>query len=231
VVPSVRRSRLGVNMGKWSEVYCNCPNRVPLPGSDSYFDEPHRNQRRLTKKETAEVEEWKRTTMTMFKCGHRRGVVIELWPGDIIHLGKLIGNIFRDESDTFEFFTKVGDWGCYEDELLLIQSDEVSLWLMEIEEIQRALQGFENLPQDKIEKLIMEFYRDELGNRLDLERRLDEVAAKMPFAQVVPLKRNVQQSKRPDLESTVEKIVEALKDAAKLCRASIGTGNPIRLLW
>jgi hypothetical protein len=218
-------------MGKWVEIHCDCPNRVPLPDSDFYFDEPHRNKRRLTEKEKAEVEEWKRTTKNMFECGHRSGVVIEFWPGDIIHLGNLIGSIFRDESGTFEVFAKVGDWRCYEDELLLIQPDEASLWLMEIEEIQRALQGFDNLSQDKIEKLIVEFYRNELGSRLDIERRLDEVAAKMPFAQIVPLKRNVQQSKRPDLESTVEKIVEALTDAAKLCRASIGTGNPIRLLW
>jgi hypothetical protein len=218
-------------MGKWAEVHCVCPNRVPLPGSDFYFDEPHRNKRRLTKKEKAEVAEWKRTTKDMFECGHRSGIVIEFWPGDIIHLGNLIGSIFRDESGTFEVFAKVGDWRCYEDELLLIQPDEASLWLMEIEEIQRALLGFSNLPQDKMERLIVEFYRDDLGSRLDLERRLDEVAAKMPFAQVVPLKRNVQQSKWPDLESTVEKILEALTDAAKLCRASTGTGNPIRLLW
>jgi hypothetical protein len=182
-------------------------------------------------KEKAEVEEWERTTMNMFECGHRNGVVIEFWPGDIIHLGKLIGSIFRDESGTFEVFDKVGDWRRYEDELLLVQPDEASLWIMEIEEIQRALLGFENLPQDKTGKLLVEFYRAEFGSRLDLERRLDEVAGKMPLARVVPLKRNVQQLKRPDLESTVEKIVEALTNAAKLCHASIGTGNPIRLLW
>jgi hypothetical protein len=218
-------------MGKWSEVHCDCPNRVPLPGSDFYFDKPHRNKRRLTKKEKAEVEEWERTTKDMFECGHRSGVVIEFWPGDIIHLGNLIGSVFRDESVTFEVFAKVGDWRRYEDELLLIQPDEASLWLMEIEEIQRALLGSENLPPDKMAKLIVESYRADLGGRLDLERRLDEVAAKAPFARVNPLKRNVQQSKLPDLESTVEKIVKALTDAARLCSASIGTGNPIRLLW
>ena len=80
-------------------------------------------------------------------------------------------------------------------------------------------------------ELIVGFYRDDLGSRLDLESRLDGVAAKMPFAQVVRLKRNVRQSKQPDLESTVKKIIEALMEAAKLCRASIETGNPIRLLW
>ncbi|MCA1621674.1 MAG: hypothetical protein LC795_20860 [Acidobacteria bacterium] len=218
-------------MGKWAEVHCDCPNRVPLAGSDFYFDKPHRNKRRLTKKERGEVEEWERAAKNMFECGHRSGVVIEFSPGDIVHLGNLLGGIFRDENGMFEVFAKVGDWRCYGDELLLIQPDEAGLWLMEIEEIQRALGGFGNLPQDKIERLLSEFYRDGLGSRLDLERRLDEIAAKMPFAPVVPLKQNVQQSKRPNPESTVEKIMEALTDAAKLCHAGIGTGNPIRLLW
>ena len=218
-------------MGKWAEVHCNCPDRVPLPGSDFYFGAPHRNKRRLTKKEREEVEEWKRTTKNMFECGHRSGVVIEFWPGDIIHLGNLIGSLFRDESATFEVFAKVGDWRCYEDELLLILPDEAALWLLEIDEIGRGLSGFGNLPQGKMERLILEFFRDDLGSRLALVRQLDEVGAKMPFAPTVPLKRNVQQSKRPDIESTVEKISEALGDAAKLCRASMEIGNPIRLLW
>jgi hypothetical protein len=79
--------------------------------------------------------------------------------------------------------------------------------------------------------LIQEFYRDVLGSRLQLEANLDEIAAKMPMARVVPLKRNAQQSKRPDVESTVEKITKALTDAVMACEASIETGNPIRLLW
>lgn len=218
-------------MGKWAEVYCDCPNRVPLPGSACFFDEPHRNKRRQTKKEKAEVEAWKRTTKNMFAGGHRSGLVIELCPGEIIHLGNRLGRIFQDEGAPFEVFAKVGDWRRYEDELLLIQPDEAGLWLMEIEEIQRALQGFGKLPPDKIERLRAECYRDELGRRLDLERRLDEVAAKLPFARIVPLKRNVQQSKRPDLEASLEKITGAWTAAAKLCQASIETGNPIRLLW
>lgn len=218
-------------MGKWAEVYCACPNRVPVRGSDFYFDEPHRAKRRLTKKEKAEVEEWKRETKNMFECGHRSGLIIELCPGDIIHLGNLIGSIFPDESTTFEVFAKVGDWRCYEDELLLIQPDEAGLWLMEIEKVQQALQGFGNLPQDKIERLILEFYRDDLGSRLDLERRLDEVAEKMFSGPVIQMRRNIQELKRPDMETTVEKIIEALTHAAKLCRASLETRNPIRLLW
>lgn len=207
-------------MGKWAEVSCDCSNRVTLKGSDFYFDKPHRNKHRPTKKEKEDVEEWERTAKNMFACGHRNGVVIEFSPGHIIYLGNLLGGIFRDESGPFEVFAKVGDWRRYEDELLLIQPDEAGLWLMEIDEIQRALQSFGNLPQDKIERLLLESYRDDLGSRHDLERRVDEIAAKMPFAPLVPLKRNVQQSKPPDIESTVEKIMEALTDAAKLCHAT-----------
>jgi hypothetical protein len=217
-------------MGKWAEVHCNCSNRIPLANSSSYC-EPYRNKRRLTKREKEEREEWERTTKNRYECGHRSGVVIELWPGDIIHLGNLLGSIFRGGDSTFEVFAKVGDWRCYEDELLVIHPEEASFWLLEIDEIRQSLQGFGNLPQDKVEKLLVEFFRAELGSRASLESRLDEAATKIPFAQVVPLRQNVQQAKRPDLESTVEKIIEALADAAKLCRASLETGNPVRLLW
>lgn len=218
-----------MNYGKVGGIHCDCSTRVPLPDSDFYFDEPHRKNRRLTRKEKAEVDEWRRTNKKMFQCGHRSGVIIELNPGDIIHLGNLIGGIFPD--NTFEIFAKVGDWRCYEDELLLIPPDEAGLWLTEIEEVQRELQGLGNLVPDKKEKLIWEFYRDELGSRLNLESRLYEVAEKTLAGPVIQMKRNLRQLKRPDIESTLEKIIDALTDATNLCRASIKTGNPIRLLW
>jgi hypothetical protein len=167
----------------------------------------------------------------LFECGHRSGVVVELYPGGIIKLGYLIGNIFRDDSRTFPVFAKVGDWRCYEDELLLLQPEEAAFWLIEIEGILHALQGFGNLPHDKVINLVEEFFRADLSSTLDLSRRLDDVSAKMPFARVASLRRNVQRSKPPDVESTVQKIIEALNDAAKLCRASIETRDPIRLLW
>lgn len=167
----------------------------------------------------------------MFECGHRSGLIIELSPGDIIHLGSLLGSLFRDDSGTFEVFAKVGDWRCYEGELLLIHPEEVGLWLIEIEEVQRALQGFGILPSEKIERLILEFYRDALGSRLDLEGRLDEAMEKMPSGPIIQMRRNVQQLTKPDTELTLEKITEALANAGNLCRASIETRNPIRLLW
>ena len=190
------------------------------------FGMPHRNKRRLTKKERDEVEEWERATKDMFECGHRDGVVLELWPGDIIHLGNLLGSIFG-----FEVFARVGDWRYYEDELLLIGPDEAALWLREIDEVHRALQGAGNLPREELEKLARELFREDLASRLDLEQRLDAVQERAPFAQVTPLKRNLMEMERPDAESSRRKMAMALADAAGLCRASLETGNPIRLLW
>jgi len=215
-------------MGKWAEVHCNCPNRIPLAGGDSCY-QPHRRKRRLTAKQKAEVEEWERTTQDMFVCGHRNGNLIEFSPGDIVHLGYLIGSIFRDKEGAFKLFGKVGDWRCYEDELLLVTPDRARLWLLEIEEVQQALSGLGNLEREKTARLLLEFYQNDLGSRLDLEYRLDEIAAKMPSARI--LKDNVERTGRPDVETTLQKIQEALTDASRLCHASVETGNPIRLLW
>lgn len=192
------------------------------------FGRPHRNKRRLTKKQSEDVAEWERTTKNMVECGHRSGVVIELWPGEIVNLGNIIGRIFPIG---FDIFKRVGDWRSYDDELLLIEPDEAQAWLIEIKELQRALDGQGDLPQQKIEGLISEFFHHDLGVRIDLERRLDEVAAQMPFAGVNALKQNLQQSEQPNFESAIQKIAEALADAARLCRAGIETGNAIRLLW
>lgn len=164
----------------------------------------------------------------MFECGHRSGLVIELWPGEIVYLGYLIGRVFEGE---FEIFARAGDWRCYDDEELLIKPAEAELWLMEIDEFERALNGFGNLPHEKLNKVIVEFFRDELGREHELKARLDEIAANMPFAPINTLRANIEQSGLPDLESTINKIKEALTDATRLCRAGIETCNPIRLLW
>ena len=147
-------------MGKWAEVDCRCPNRRPLPDSDLMF-QPHRNKRRLNKRERAEVAEWERTTKNMYECGHRNGAVLQFWPGNFIHVGDLIGRIFKKEHETFPIFIRAGDWRCYTDELLLIPSDEAQMWLLEIEEIQRALEGAGNLPNEKIRAFVTEFCRED----------------------------------------------------------------------
>ena len=216
-------------MGKWAEVDCACSNRVRLPNSDPYGDRPYRNKSRLTETEKAEVQEWERTTENMFACGHRSGLIIELSPSEIIQLGNILTRIFT--GNVFEVFTKVGDVRSYEDELLLVQPQEAELWLLEIEELRRAFQGAGNLPFAEMDRLVLTLYREDLGSRLNLEARLDEAQARFPFAPINAIKRNVQRFKKPDAESTFEKIIETLEAAEKLCRASISTGMPIRMLW
>lgn len=148
-------------MGKWAEVYCNCPNRAPRPNSD-FFSRPHRNKRRLTTIQKKEVAEWEQTTEGQYECGYQNGAIIELWPGNIIQLGSLIDDIFSDIK-MFEIFPRLGDWRCYSDELLLVTPDEAMLWQLEIEELQQAWQGVGRLPRSKVEKLFIEINRIKLG--------------------------------------------------------------------
>jgi len=203
-----------------------------VPGSDFLSDRPYRNKRRLTNRERQEVEEWERTTKNMYECGHRKGILVEFWPGDIIYLGYLIDHVFQDKANIFKVFSKVGDWRCYEDELLLICQDEAGVWLLESDEIRHGLNGMGNLTPQEMRKLIVEFHRSEVGIRSDLERRLDKVAKEMSFAPVVGMKRNIAEGpSQPDIEATIGKIGKALTDATTLCKTSIETGNPIRLLW
>lgn len=218
-------------MGKWVKVHCSCENRTPNPSGDSLFGRPHRKKRRLTNREKQEVDEWERTTRGVYECGHRNGVLLEFCPGDIIQLGNLIGSILEETTVNFEVFTRVGDWECYEDELLLISPDEAHVWLAEIEELQRSFRGLGQLQPERVESVVEQFYRQELASRIDLERRLDRIGEQQPMAPVVGLKRNVQQSTWPDTASTLERIEAALTNSAKLCNTSIESGNPIRLLW
>src|SRR5688572_16371580 len=146
-------------MGKWAEVECNCTNRIPLPRSRI---RPHENKRHLTKKEQEEVQEWERTTEDMYECGHRYGVILELAPDDIVQLGHHIGRAFEELEGAFEVFPRVGDWRSYgDDELLLIPPDEAAIWLLEIEELQSALDGAGSLPRERVEQLVMNIHLEE----------------------------------------------------------------------
>lgn len=218
-------------MGKWVEEYCDCPNRVRLPHSNYDSDRPHRGKERLTKEEEKELEEWNEKVCNMFQCGHRNGVAFEFWPGDIVLLGILISDIFDDERDKFDLFVKVGDWRCYDDELLLIPPDEAAQWKLQVEELQKALNDLGNLPKGLIEKLILEFFRTDQNITIDLEARLNEAADAMPPSLVENLKQNVRESRLSELESSARRISETLKYTADLCDVSIQTRNPIRMLW
>jgi hypothetical protein len=118
-------------MGKWAEVACRCPDRIRLPGGDVTFDRPYRTNRHLTAQQKQEVEEWERTRMNMFACGHRGGVIIEFWPGDIVRIGYHIGSA----GGVLKVFPAVGNPMSYDnpDELLSMGPDDAVLWLQEIE--------------------------------------------------------------------------------------------------
>jgi hypothetical protein len=210
-------------MGKWAEVDCNCINREPLPNSN-FYDQPyfHKGSRaHLTTKQQEEVEEWKRTTLDMYACGHRLGILVELHPGDIVFLGRLIESIFKDMEGEFEIFPRVGNWRCYIDEELPLSPEEASLWLLEIEEIKNAMDGFGNIPREKIENLIIQFFLDEPRIGGDWERLEHEAS----------LKQALLEQKKPTIDVLQVKLRNTLADATKLCQASIETGNPVKMLW
>jgi hypothetical protein len=204
-------SRYG--MSRWAEVDCNCIEREPLPNSD-LFDQPYYHKRRLTTKQQEEVDEWERTTMAMYACGHRLGILVALSPGDMIFLGGLIDRIFKDMEGEFEIFPRVGNWH----EVLLLSPEEAALWLLEIDELQNATVGFGSLPREKMEKLVSALYFDELIFPADSGEQLEPLISK---------KQALVEQKRA---TVMEWLSNTLADATKLCNASIETGNPIRML-
>lgn len=195
-------------MGKWAEVACHCPNRVALPGGDSNLDRPHRAKRRLTAKQREDVEQWEQTKMNMFACGHRRGMLIELWPGNIIHVGYLVGT----GGGALDLFWAIGNPMSYDnpEELLALTPEEAGYWLQEIEVVRDALDGGGSLAEEHVTRLIDGF--------VEYERRLAGHA-------------EADVGESDYVARATERIREALRDAVELCRASITSGNPIRFLW
>lgn len=213
-------------MGKWAEVPCICADRVPIRGSDPQFDRPHRNKRRLTKKQKQEVDEWQRTTEGMYRCGHRNGMVVELWPGDIIEISHLIAEAFHDDHLALHVFRKVGDWRSYKDDLLLIPPGEAEVWLLGLK---RLMQAFRDTPHVFARRLLCKVLEREMSQREDLRSRLNQLAGS--FAAVGWLKENAQLSEAANPDSTSIRILNALADAARLCSTSSETGSPILLHW
>jgi len=75
----------------------------------------------------------------MYKCGHRKGLLLETWPGDWFLIGCVIDEIYRDKPDEFETFRKIANWRVYDDEYLSLPLEEVQLWRLEIEQLQGYL--------------------------------------------------------------------------------------------
>ena len=127
-------------MGKWCEVKCDCPDREPLPGSrhpdyDSY--------RRHFPGRVRPREEWEEKIRGMYKCGHRDGVLVQFWPGDLLKIGLALEAAYRERPEYFELFRRISNWRNYEDEHLTLSPEEAPLWRLEIEQLQGYLSGEE----------------------------------------------------------------------------------------
>jgi hypothetical protein len=117
-------------MGKWVEVRCNCPNRVP---------------RRLDPSRP-----WDLT----YDCGHRDGVLFQFWPGYLYQTACFLKSLLKDYPDvwrSFEVFSKLEQWP-RGDECLEITADEAVGFQLELEELQKLENGTSTLPYQVIRK-------------------------------------------------------------------------------
>ena len=215
-------------MGKWSQVRCNCPNRIPLPNS-SLRDRPHRHcpYKKLSNRQKREIKTWQENLENMYECGHLDGMLVQFSPDKIIELGFVLKQVFKNDSLTFEIYSRVGDWRNYYsdglDEELRISPQEAELWLMEVAELEQAFLEQGNLPYRQVQQLISVLYEREA-------KSLDNLIQQLETARVVPLLQNLDRKlQSPDV--FLEEQFGVLKDTTRLCQAGIETGNPIELLW
>lgn len=220
-------------MGKWSQVRCNCSNRIPMPNSDLH-NQPHRQRslKNMTNKQKIEVEEWRENIQNMYECGHRDGMLVQFWPGEIMKLGLILGRMFTDKPLTFEIFTMVGNTQNYFSEevgeTLYLNSQEVELWLMEVDEFERSLLGHGNLPYQKLMKIIRQLYQDEAKFYNHLKNHLESMK-EQGMNRIVPLLENLNNEQK-SLEDIQTKQFDVLENVKKLCVASLESGNPIELM-
>lgn len=221
-------------MGKWSQVRCNCPNRIPLPNS-SLRDRPYRNcpYKKLSNRQKREIKIWQENIEGRYECGHYEGMLVQLYPYEIIELGFVITRVFKNDL-TFEIYPKVGDWRNYFSdglaEELRISPLEAELWLMEVAELEKAFSRQGNLPYSQVQKLISILYEREVTAVENLRQRLLRSIDDYNFSRVVPFLRNLKREvMSPDV--FLEKLFGTLRDTTKLCQAAIETGHPIELLW
>lgn len=181
-------------MGKWSQVRCNCHNRLPLL-NNAWCDRPYQNcpQKRLSSRQKAEVVDWQQNIEGMYQCGHHHGMLVQLYPGNIIKLGSAIKQVFADNS-LFEIYPTVSDWRNYFspgfNEELHISPQEAELWLMEATELEQAFSTQENLLYNKVQQILnILFYREAKANR-SLNRFFNSLE-KIEFTQAVKLLNNL----------------------------------------
>ncbi len=119
-------------MGKWAQVKCDCPNRIPLP-----YNTWHQDPRTLHKRVTPfQREKWRNEVFGKFECGHENGMIFEFWQGDLMQISYALKTAFASDSERFEIFNKIINISEYFDETLFLSPEEAELLKLEIEEIQ-----------------------------------------------------------------------------------------------
>ena len=221
-------------MGKWSQIRCNCPNRIPIPNS-KWYARPYRNTNwnKLSNRQKNKIKAWEENKEGMYKCGHRNGMLVELYPGKIVELGFAIKKVFQQDY-TFEIYSKVGDWRNYfldgRNEELIISVPEAELWLMEAVELERAFLQQGNLPYDLTRQLIKVLHQRKVKSSQNLRQQIESIRDKKSYARMFSFLHNLDsQAKFPDFDLKEE--FEVIKNTKKLCQAAIDLENPIELLW
>ena len=162
-------------MGKWSEVKCNCPNRVPV--------DPNR-------------------VLEPYQCGHVEGVLLGVWPGYFLEVGRFLKRLSHDPDyqSPFEIFPLLHDsWTHWTpDEYLGLTTPQRDAWRLEIEELLRAEAGESVFPSH-------------IGRRWTHH-----------WSQFF---------QSPWRRKDGGSITEILKEGIALCEASEKTGNPVEFFW
>ncbi|MEL6929429.1 MAG: hypothetical protein AAFO95_12435 [Cyanobacteria bacterium J06600_6] len=181
-------------MSKWSQVRCNCHNRLPLPKS-SWWDKPYRHgcPQKLSPKKKREIEAWENNIEGVYECGHRDGMLVQFGSINIIKLGYAIEKVFANDF-LFEIYPRVGDWRNYFssnfDGELRISPEEAELWLMEAIELEQAFLSQKNLSYDKVRQILnILFYREAKSDRA-LDCHFETIKA-MKFTRAVEFLNNL----------------------------------------
>ena len=221
-------------MGRWSQIHCSCPNRIPIPNS-KWYARPYRNTnwKKLSSRQKNEIKIWQENKKGMYECGHRNGMLVELHLGKIVELGFVIKKVFQQDC-TFEIYSKVGNWRNYfldgRNEELIISEQEAELWLMEAVELERAFLQHGNLPYDLTQQLIRVLHQRKVKSSQNLRQQIESIKDLKSYARIVPFLHNLDpQVQSPDFDLKEE--FEAIENTKKLCHAAIDSGNPIELLW
>lgn len=96
------------------------------------------------------------------ECEHRKGILLEFWPGDLFTIGSTLESAYKHQPTEFETFRRISNWRNYEDEYLSLSPYEVTLWLLEIELLKHYLTGEEYMDWHQKLAFENELARDKL---------------------------------------------------------------------